>query len=69
MTDREAFMDVVKASGLKFYEVASLLSMSPQSLYNKLGNTTEFTQLEMSTFREKLKVDPETFERIFFARE
>ena len=69
MTDREKFMDVVKANGLKIYEVASLMGMSPQSLYNKLGNITEFTQAEMFSFRDKLKVDPETFERIFFARE
>lgn len=70
MTDREKFMEVVKASGKKTYEVAAEMGMSPQSLYNKLGNTTEFTQAELAKFREMFpEVDTKIFEQIFFAHE
>lgn len=68
MTDRTKFMEVVKASGKKIYEVAAVMGMSPQSLYNKLGNTTEFTQVELARFRDMFPdVDTKTFEQIFFA--
>lgn len=43
--------------------------MSPQSLYNKLGNTTEFTQSELSKFKEAFPdVSNEDFESIFFTQ-
>lgn len=68
MTDREKFIEVIKAHGVKLYEVASVLGMSPQSLYNKLGNVTQFTQAELLAFRTKFPdVDGETFNKIFFA--
>lgn len=67
MTDREKFMEVVKAHGMKTYEVAAQMGMSPQSLYNKLGNATEFTQVEIARFRDLFPgVDTKTFEQIFF---
>ena len=66
MTDRTKFMDVVKASGKKIYEVAAELGMSPQSLYNKIGNNTEFTQSELVRFREIFPtVSDEEFNQIF----
>lgn len=69
MTDRSKFMQVVIAHGKKLYEVAALLGMSPQSLYNKLGNTTEFTQSELSKFRKEFPdVSTEEFESIFFTQ-
>lgn len=68
MTDRVKFMEVVKASGMKTYEVAAGLGMSTQSLYNKLGNATEFTQAEIAKFREMFpSIDTKTFNEIFFA--
>lgn len=69
MTDRSRFMQVVIAHGKKLYEVAAIMGMSPQSLYNKLGNTTEFTQSELSKFKaEFTDVSPEQFDSIFFAQ-
>ena len=69
MTDKSRFMQVVIAHGKKLYEVAALLGMSPQSLYNKLGNTTEFTQSELSKFKEAFQdVSNEDFESIFFTQ-
>ena len=69
MTDREKFMEVVRLYGKKTYEVATELGMSSQSLYNKLGNITEFTQAELLRFRDIFpEVDNKTFEQIFFAR-
>lgn len=68
MTDREEFIRVIKAHGVKLYEIASVMGMSPQSLYNKLGNTTQFTQAELLAFKDKFPdVDHKTFEKIFFA--
>lgn len=68
MTDRDKFMAVVKDSGMKIYEVATALGMSTQSLYNKLGNSTMFTQAEIARFRDLFpSVDVKTFEAIFFA--
>lgn len=70
MTDRDKFMDVIRLYGKKIYEVAAEMGMSPQSLYNKLGNTTQFTQLEIARFRDLFpEVDTKTFEQIFFAQE
>lgn len=69
MTDRSRFMQVVIAHGKKLYEVAAIMGMSPQSLYNKLGNTTEFTQSELSKFKaEFTDVSLEQFDSIFFAQ-
>ena len=42
--------------------------MSPQSLYNKIGNATEFTQSELAKFREMFPdVTDDEFNEIFFA--
>lgn len=69
MTDSEKFRAVTKRYGKKFWEVAAGLEMSPQSLYNKLGNTCEFTQTEMRKFREIFPdVDDAEFNAIFFAQ-
>ena len=68
MTDRAKFMEVVKASGKKIYEVAADLGMSPQSLYNKLGNATQFTQAEIAKFKVLFpNVSDKEFNQIFFA--
>lgn len=68
MTDSTKFREVTKRNGKKFWEVAAGLKMSPQSLYNKLGNACEFTQAEMAGFREMFPdVDDQEFKAIFFA--
>jgi len=70
MTDSTKFREVTKRNGKKFWEVAAGLEMSPQSLYNKLGNTCEFTQTEMRKFREIFPdVDDAEFKAIFFAEQ
>lgn len=67
MTDRSAFMDVVNEHGKKIWEVAAGLGMSPQTLYNKIGNTSSFTAPELARFREMFPdVDSDTFDKIFF---
>ena len=67
MTDRTKFMAVVTDHGKKIWEVAAGLGISPQALYNKLGNTSSFTAPELSRFREMFPdVDSATFEAIFF---
>lgn len=68
MTDKTLFLEVVKDSGLKKYEVASKMGMTAQSLTNKLENVTSFTQAEMECFRKIFpKVSNATFQKIFFA--
>ena len=68
MTDREKFKQVVERNGLKFWQVSAGLGMSPQSLYNKLGNATVFTQTELAKFRELFPdVSDTEFKEIFFA--
>lgn len=60
-------MEVVNGHGKRIWEVAAGLGMSPQSLYNKLGNISYFTAPELARFREMFPdVDSETFDRIFF---
>ena len=67
MTDRSAFMDVVNEHGKKIWEVAAGLGMSPQTLYNKIGNTSSFAAPELARFREMFPdVDSDTFDKIFF---
>lgn len=68
MTDRDEFMKVVNLYDKKMYEVAAGLGMSPQTLYNKLGNISEFTQTELANFKNLFpEINDETFQRIFFA--
>ncbi len=70
MTDREKFMEVVELYGRKMYEVSAGLGMSAQTLYNKLGNVSDFTASEMSRFKDMFpEVSDETFQEIFFAKE
>lgn len=70
MTDRTKFMAVVTEHGKKIWEVAAGLGISPQALYNKLGNTSSFTAPELARFREMFPdVDSDTFDNIFFAKE
>lgn len=70
MTDSKKFKKVYERNGKKFWEVSAGLGMSPQSLYNKLGNTSEFTQTELTRFREMFPdVTDDEFKEIFFAVE
>ena len=63
-------MEVVINNGKKMWEVAAGLGISPQALYNKLGNTSPFTAPELAKFRAMFpEVDSETFDSIFFAKE
>lgn len=68
MTDRLKFDEVVNRHGMKRYEVAAALGMSPQSLTNKLGNATQFTAREMANFKNLFPdVTDSEFSAIFFA--
>lgn len=68
LTDSKKFKEVIERNGKKFWEVSAGLGMSPQSLYNKLGNTTVFTQTEMKRFRDLFPdVTDDEFNQIFFA--
>lgn len=70
MTDNKKFREVIKRHGIKIYEVASRMGMSPQALYNKLSNIHPFTQSEMAKFREMFPdVTDAEFKLIFFADE
>lgn len=67
MTDREKFLKVVNDNGKRIWEVAAALGMSPQSLYNKIGNATQFTQGELAKFRAFFpSVTEDEFNAIFF---
>lgn len=70
MTDTEKFREIVKEANIPFYRLASLLGMTPQSLYNKVGNATEFTQGELIKIREIIpKMTDEQFKEIFMKGE
>lgn len=47
MTDALKFRAVVARNGVKMWQVSAGLGISPQALYNKLGNKTPFTQIEL----------------------
>lgn len=68
MTDSLKFKAVVARNGVKMWQVSAGLGISPQALYNKLGNTTQFTQAELKRFRDMFPdVTDEEFKEIFFA--
>ena len=70
VTDKAKFMEIVELYGRKMYEVSAGLGMSPQTLYNKLGNISDFTAPELSRFKDMFpEVSDETFNEIFFAKE
>ena len=52
MTDATKFREHQKRSGLAFCRIAELLGISAQTLYNKVGNFTEFTASELVKIRE-----------------
>jgi hypothetical protein len=68
MTDGNKFREVVRRNGKKFWEVSAGLGISPQCLYNKIGNATDFTVTELAKFREMFPdVSDSEFNDIFFA--
>lgn len=70
MTNTQKFREVVRIAGIPMYKVAELLGITPQSLYNKIGNATEFTQSELAKFREIFpNVSDEEFNQIFLKGE
>lgn len=70
MTDSKKFNEIIKRHESKVYEVAVALGMSPQTLYNKLNNSTEFSQTEMAKFRNLFPdVTDDEFKAIFFAEQ
>lgn len=70
MTNREKFTEVVKRNNGKIYEVAFKMEMSPQTLYNKMNNSSDFTAPEMAMFRKLFPdVTDDEFNEIFFADE
>lgn len=70
MTDSLKFKAVVARNGVKMWQVSAGLGISPQALYNKLGNVYPFTQAELKRFRDMFPdVTDEEFKEIFFADE
>ena len=70
MTNTAKFREIVRTSGIPMYRVAEMLGITPQSLYNKIGNATEFTQSELAKFREIFPaVSDEEFNQIFLKGE
>lgn len=68
MTDNLKFRAVVARNGVKMWQVSAGLGISPQALYNKLGNTNQFTQAELKRFRDMFPdVTDDEFKEIFFA--
>lgn len=68
MTDNLKFRAVVARNGVKMWQVSAGLGISPQALYNKLGNTHQFTQAELKRFRDMFPdVTDDEFKEIFFA--
>lgn len=66
MTDTEKFREFVRAEKIPFYCVATLLGITSQTLYNKVGNVTEFTQGELIKIREVFpKMTDKQFKEIF----
>lgn len=70
MTDTVKFREIIKEANIPFYHVAKLLDITPQSLYNKVGNATEFTQGELIKIREIFpKMTDKQFKEIFLRGE
>lgn len=68
MTDANKFRAVVARNGMKMWQVSAGLGISPQALYNKLGNTYPFSQTELAKFRQLFPdVTDDEFKSIFFA--
>lgn len=66
MADLERIASVIADSGVKKEKVASVLGISPGSLYNKLNGRTDFTVGEANTFCDFFGITEER-ERLFFA--
>ncbi len=68
MTNANMFRAVVARNGVKMWQVSASLGISPQALYNKLSNKTQFSQTELAKFRLFFPdVTDDEFKQIFFA--
>lgn len=68
MTDVEKLREKIDSSGYKISFIAEKLNLTPQGLYLKLKNTSEFKATEIQILCNLLDIDdPEEMKAIFFA--
>lgn len=68
MTDVEKLRERIDHSGYKLSFIADKLNITPQGLYLKLKNTSEFKATEIQILCNLLEInDPEEMKAIFFA--
>ena len=68
MTDSKALRAAIIVAGYKIPQLAELLGISVQSLYNKINNRTEFLASEIDILCEVLHLTLEQRMSIFFVR-
>lgn len=67
MTDTKKFEIALLTSGKTMMDIANLLSVSLQTIYNKINNVTDFKGKEIVAIAEFLKLSNKQRDAIFFA--
>ena len=68
MTDTKRFEIVLLEKGKTKKDIANLLSLSLQTIYNKINNVVDFKSKEIVAISEYLKLSPKERDAIFFAK-
>lgn len=67
MTNTKKFEDALIKMGKTKTDIANLLSVSLQTIYNKLNNIVDFKSREIAAISEFLKLSNRERDAIFFA--
>lgn len=68
MTDSELLRAAIRSSGYKMSYLAEKLGITPQGLYKKIGNQSEFKASEILILTQILGLSHRERESIFFAK-
>lgn len=68
MTDSKKFEIALIERGKTKKDIAELLSLSLQTIYNKINNIVDFKGKEIVAISEFLKLSPKERDAIFFAQ-
>lgn len=68
MTDTKKFEIALIEKGKTKKDIAELLSLSLQTIYNKINNVVDFKGKEIAAISDFLKLSPKERDAIFFAK-
>lgn len=69
MTNVNLLKEKIKESGLKHKYIAERLGMTPQGLYKKLSDSSDWFFSQVMVMKELLRLSDDEVNKIFYAKE